>query len=308
MSDSAEVSVVIPVYNGRAFVRNAVESALSQGPVVAEVLVCDDGSTDGTRELVESIDGRVTLVRLPHSGDPSLVRNAGVERASCELVAFLDADDVWLPGKIQAQAAELALRSGVGLVSTNALRQTAPGLVEGLEPLLPPDAGSSGWVLDSLVRDNFIVTSSVLALRRILLDAGLFSANERLPGVEDYDLWLRVACITQVAYLERPWLVYRDWGSSHRAEWSRIETEQGLLRALERVEERFPVASSAHRDAFKARRIAVNRDIAETALALGAYPIARAAARRVAVEQPLERENWRRLARAWLRDGGPAPD
>lgn len=307
MSCAADVSVVIPVYNGRAFISSAVESALAQAPAVAEVLVCDDGSTDGTRELVESIGGRVRLIRLPHSGDPSLVRNAGVERASGELVAFLDADDVWLPGKIEAQVAALAARPGVGLVCANALRQTAPGIVEGLEPLLPPDAGSSGWVLDSLVVNNFIVTSSVLAHRTVLLDAGLFSADEHLPGVEDYDLWLRVACITQVAYLERPWLLYRDWGSSYRAEWSPIETAQGLLRVLERVEERYPGTSTTHRAAFRARRIALNRDIAETALALGAYPIARAAAGRVAVEQPLKRENWRRLTRAWLRGGGPEP-
>jgi len=303
MSTRAQISVVIPVHNGEPFVRNAVASALAQGPLVEEVLVCDDGSTDGTRGLIESLDGPVTLLPLPHTGNPSTVRNAGVERAASALVAFLDADDAWLPGKLEAQVAALAAGPQIGLVCTNALRQSEPGLVEGLRPLLESGAGFSGNVLDELVLSNFIITSSVLVRRQLVLDAGLFSVDEHLPAVEDYDLWLRVACITEVAYLERPWLVYRDWGASYRGEWSYIATARGLLRVLDRVEERFPGTRSAHRTAFRARRTGLNVEIAEAAMALGDASTARAAAWRVVRERPLERDNWRRLARAYSARG-----
>lgn len=299
MSGHAKVSVVIPVYNGEGFIRNAIESAWAQGQVVDEVLVCDDGSTDGTRSLVKSLGGRVTLLAEPHSGNPSVVRNAGVERAACELIAFLDADDIWLPGKIEAQLSALSARPDVGLVCTNALRQTAPGLSEGLHPLLARGAGTSGSVLDRLVVSNFIITSSVLVRRQLLLDAGLFSVEEHLPAIEDYDLWLRVACITQVALFEQPWLVYRDWGPSYRSEWSSIETAKALLRVLDRVEERYPGTRSAHRAAFRTRRTGLNVEIAETAMAVGDASTARAAAWRVVRERPQEPDNWKRLARAY---------
>lgn len=299
MSGHAKVSVVIPVYNGEAFIRNAIESAWAQGPVVDEVLICDDGSTDGTRRLVESLGDRVTLLAEPHSGNPSVVRNAGVERASCELIAFLDADDVWLPGKIEAQLSALSAHPGIGLVSTNALRQTAPGRVEGLHPLLARAAGASGSVLDRLVVGNFIITSSVLVRRQLLLDAGLFCEREHLPGIEDYDLWLRVACIAQVAFLERPWLVYRDWGPNYRSEWSAMETAKGLLRVLDRVEERYPGTRSAHRAAFRTRRAGLNAEIAEAAMAVGDASTARAAAWRVVRERPQAPGTWKRLARAY---------
>lgn len=303
MSALATVSVVIPVYNGEAFIRNAIESALAQGSAVDEVLVCDDGSTDGTRKLVESLGGRVRLVSEPHSGNPSVVRNAGVERATCELVAFLDADDVWLPGKIEAQLSVLSARPGIGLVCTNALRQTAPGVLEGLYPLVARGAGASGNVLDRLLVGNFIITSSVLVRRRLLLDAGLFCVEEHLPAIEDYDLWLRVACITQVAFLEQPWLVYRDWGASYRSEWAAIETAKGIFRVLDRVEERHPGTRSAHRAAFRRRRADLNVQIAAAAMALGDFATARAACWRAVRERPQAPRAWKYLALAYTSRG-----
>jgi glycosyltransferase involved in cell wall biosynthesis len=299
VSGHAGVSVVIPVYNGESFVGNAVESALAQGPAVEEVLVCDDGSTDGTREAVEAMDGPVTLVERPHSGNPSVVRNAGVERAACDLIAFLDADDVWLPGKVEAQLSAFSTSASVGLVCTDALRQTAPGVVEGLAPLLSRISPVSGDVLDELVADNFIITSSVVVRKQLLLDAGLFLVDRHLPAIEDYDLWLRVACITQVVFLERPWLMYRDWGASYRSEWSAVETATGLLGVLDRVEERYPDAGSAHRAAFRKRRARLNVQISAAAMIAGDSSLARSAAWQAVRQRPQTPRAWKYLARAY---------
>lgn len=92
------ISVVIPLYNKEKYLRRAVESALSQGPAVHEVIVVDDGSTDnGPAHLASLGDDRLRLIRQPNGG-VSRARNAGIEAATGEFIAFLDADDAWLPG------------------------------------------------------------------------------------------------------------------------------------------------------------------------------------------------------------------
>ncbi|MCE5190673.1 MAG: glycosyltransferase family 2 protein [Actinomycetia bacterium] len=250
MSVADRVTVVTPVYNGARFIRASVESALAQRPYVDEVFVVDDGSTDDSIAIVASFGDRVSVVALDHTGNPSVARNAGVERSSNDLIAFLDADDIWLPDKIAAQTAVLDARPEVGVVCTNAYRQTFEGQDEGMTPLLRAEFGTSGDVLDDLIVENFVITSSVLARKQSLLDAGMFSASEHLPAVEDYDLWLRVAHEVGFAYLSEPWLIYRDWGASYRGEWSAIQTAEGLLRVLERLDERYPGSGVARASAY----------------------------------------------------------
>ncbi len=298
MGDAARVSVVIPVHNGEAWVTRAIESALAQGEAVAEVLVCDDGSTDGTCDLVEACGGRVSLLRGGHSGNPAVPRNRGIRGAACELIAFLDADDAWLPEKLETQLAVFPAHPGTGLVCTNALRQTDPGTADGLLPLLPPGAGRSGRVLDRLVLSNFVVTSSVLVRRSLLFAAGLFCEDAAL-GAEDYDLWLRVACVAPVAYLERPWVLYRDWGASYRDEWSAAQAREGLLAVLERAEHACRPSRPAERRAFRRRRTRLYADAADAAEARGDLAAARLAALRVALREPGERDNWGRVRRVF---------
>jgi glycosyltransferase involved in cell wall biosynthesis len=108
------VSVVIPVHNGAAFLREAVESALTQDGYETEVVVVDDGSTDQSREVAAAIPG-VRCLAVSHGG-PSSARNAGVEASSGEFLAFLDADDLWPPGKLSIQVSYLRSHPDVGCV------------------------------------------------------------------------------------------------------------------------------------------------------------------------------------------------
>lgn len=107
------VSVVIPTFNAARHIGEAIESALAQGAGVAEVIVADDGSSDRTREIAAAYP--VRLIAMPHEG-VSVTRNNAVAAASGEWIAFLDADDIWLPGKTAAQLAAAVANPQAGLI------------------------------------------------------------------------------------------------------------------------------------------------------------------------------------------------
>ena len=100
----SNISVVIPTWNRADTIEKAVRSALDQIVLPFEILVCDDGSTDGTEQIVKSIgDERVKWIPSPHSGRPALPRNRGIRESKGEWLAFLDSDDAWLPDKLEKQ-------------------------------------------------------------------------------------------------------------------------------------------------------------------------------------------------------------
>lgn len=156
---SAAVSVVIPVYNGERYLAQAIESALGQTHTPQQIIVVDDGSGDGSLEAAQTYAGAVECVSLPHAG-AAVARNEGVSRATAAFVAFLDADDVWEPGKLERQLAAVEavgaaivfthvtefrdppaegtcrLRSMPGLIpSTAMIRKTAFERIGGFDPV-----------------------------------------------------------------------------------------------------------------------------------------------------------------------------
>ncbi len=206
MNPQPSVSVIIPTWNRATQVMAAVESALRQTLVPSEVLVCDDGSTDDTEERVRRLaDPRVRWLPGPRAGRPAIPRNRGIKAARGEWLAFLDSDDAWLPDKLARQFAALRV-SGRRACSTNALR-AAPGRVpagrvyEGSETVLG---------LDRLLVDNPVVCSSALIAKSLVADVEGFPEGERLRAIEDYALWLRVACFTEFDYVAEPHVIYHD--------------------------------------------------------------------------------------------------
>lgn len=266
-SPTPRVTVVIPSYNAEDTIRRALDSVVTQTPYVDEVLVIDDGSDDGTAEIVREYRQSVTLLVEPHRGDPAIPRNIGIQRASNDLIAFLDADDVWLPGKVGAQIAALGVDSAAGLVCTNAFRQTQPEVFEDLAALLPDGMGASGNVLPRLLANNFVITSSVLVFRAVLEEAGPFYSG--LAAAEDYGVWLRAARVCRFVYLEQPWLIYRDCGLSYRREWSPAENARAILDNLDRLEQRFPGTAGRHPREFSERRSELYGIIGGQSLAKG---------------------------------------
>jgi glycosyltransferase involved in cell wall biosynthesis len=160
------------------------------------VLVVDDGSTDATGDVLASYSGLIEVLRLPHSGNPAAVLNAGLRAARGDLVALLDCDDLWLPDKLARQVGVLA-NPDVGFVYGNVCLLSVDG--QRSAPVLRPDQIVNGWLLPTLVRD-MCVHPSTLVIRRGLV--GQVDERERVN--EDFFLLLRLARVARAACLAEP--------------------------------------------------------------------------------------------------------
>lgn len=200
------VSVIIPTWNRSETIEKAILSALKQTISPLEVIVCDDGSTDGTENLVRSIkDTRLRWLSGTHGGRPAIPRNRGISVSRGEWLAFLDSDDEWMEKKLHKQLS-LAKSKRLKAVSSNAYRFT-------------PEKGTQGHLLkwkkeritfDDLLRVNNVVCSSALIHRSCFDQAIGFPETPKLKAIEDYALWLRVATITDFAFNREPLVVYHD--------------------------------------------------------------------------------------------------
>ena len=180
------ITVIIPSYNSVRFIREAIDSVLAQSGISLEILVVDDGSTDETQSVLQAYDDRVRVLTQVRGG-PYRARNLAAEQARGEWLAFLDADDAWLPGKLAAQL-ELA-QGGVDLVYTDRLNFGDISRVKARQSdsVLLHD----GDVFSALLMGNFITLSSVLLRKSTFMDLKGFDILRH--GVQDWDLWLRYA-------------------------------------------------------------------------------------------------------------------
>jgi glycosyltransferase involved in cell wall biosynthesis len=209
---SPEVSVVIPTYNRRAMVREAVASALAQREVEFELIVVDDGSTDGTADELERVAAqangenaehrRMRVVRTANRG-VAAARNTGAALASAPLIALLDSDDLWLPQKLERQVASMRADPQCVISQTEELwlrgeRRVNPGLRHRKR--------GGDIFLDSL-RTCLISPSAVIMRTALLREIGGF--DERMAAAEDYDLWLRILARHQVGLLAETLTVRR---------------------------------------------------------------------------------------------------
>jgi glycosyltransferase involved in cell wall biosynthesis len=221
------VSVVIPTYNSGPLVVEAVGSTLAQTAPPHEVIVVDDGSTDDTAERLARFGDGIRYIPKPNGGVSS-ARNLGVTEATGDAVAFLDADDVWHPRKLELQTRVLAARPELGLLGTRVYDWPAAS-----HPELSLVADPTPVTLDELVQRNSLVTSTVLARTDVLRAAGPFDTT--LQGPEDYDLWLRVARRTAVGVLPVPLTGYRV-GTPNSLSKNAVRMETGLRRILGKLE------------------------------------------------------------------------
>ena len=200
------VTVIIPTWNRAASLRKAIESAIAQTGVSIEILVCDDGSTDGSREVVEAIgDPRVFWINGFHAGYPAVPRNRGIRASRGEWIAFLDSDDEWYPTKLKEQL-EFAVHGSLSAVCSNAVRvDPARGPVGNLISFAGDKLG-----LSDLLYDNRVITSSVLVRREALLSAEGFPEKQGLRIGEDYALWLRLAFSQPFGLINKPLVNYFD--------------------------------------------------------------------------------------------------
>ena len=225
--NSISVSVVVPTYNCAHFVTQAVESVLAQTVRVSEIIVVDDGSNDDTAERLLPFQGQVRYVRQKNAG-VSAARNMGVGLASGAIVAFLDADDVWHPRKIELQLQVFDRHPHLDLIGTRSFDWPTARFPDLIDSSLP----ISNVTWEQLVVRNRLTTSSILVQRKTLLRAGSFDTG--LQGPEDRDLWLRVAERGRIANLELPLTGYRDVPGSVSKQVERCEA--GMVRILQKID------------------------------------------------------------------------
>lgn len=199
------ISVIIATYNAARFLTEAIDSALAQeGGIPTEIVVVDDGSTDGSSELLRRYGERVRSVRQRNAG-PSSARNHGVRLARGRWLAFLDADDVWRPDKLRRQLARAQAQPDepVDLVYSDreSFGEGPAGRLSDVMSL------PEGRIFPMLLLRNFITLSSVLMRRDVFLRVGGFC--EELPGAEDWDLWLRYGSQRAVGVCPEPLVRYR---------------------------------------------------------------------------------------------------
>jgi len=223
------VSVIIPAYNAEAFLVRAIRSVERQTFSDFEIVVVDDGSTDETADTAGGFDG-VRFVRQPHLG-AAAARNRGLEDARGDFVAFLDADDEWLPEKLAHQLAFMErLQSTFSYTDSYIVRGSRRQRYSALayphrgEILVP--------LIDEWLDQAFITMNTVVATRTLLRDVGGFEARIPTASNEDYGLWLKLALRgTRFDYLDEPLaLYYRGHVSDSSNSVAMVERYQLALR------------------------------------------------------------------------------
>ncbi|HET6227332.1 MAG TPA: glycosyltransferase family 2 protein [Bacteroidia bacterium] len=201
------VSVIIPTWNRSKTLLTAVNSALNQTYPILEVLICDDGSTDNSKEIIAAInDTRVKWIDCGRNGRPAIPRNIGIKESKGEWLAFLDSDDEWFVQKIQKQMDALKQHLECLAVSSNADIVDAEGKKRKQFHLID----ASKFTFKDLLNGNFIICSSALIHRSLIEKAGNFPEQKEFKAIEDYLLWLKIAAYTEWAYLKEPLLNYLD--------------------------------------------------------------------------------------------------
>jgi GT2 family glycosyltransferase len=192
------VSVVIPAFNAESSIDAALESVFAQSYPHLEVVVVDDGSSDGTAGRLETWRGRVQVIRQANGG-PGRARNAGIRATSGTLIAFLDADDTWLPGKLDRQVSYFERYPQTGFLHTAALHEREPPHSDSGQGS-PDGDPPRGAFCDLFHTDLDVNTLTVMVPRAVLDRVGLFDERREIH-VEDWDLWLRIASRYPVGYL-----------------------------------------------------------------------------------------------------------
>lgn len=232
------VSVIIPAYNAARWIAETIDSVLVQTFRDFEVIVVDDGSTDETPEIVAKYGNSVRHVRKENGGESS-ARNAGVRAAHGKYVAFVDADDLWLPEKIELQmklftkCPDLAWAYCDALVFDGQTNQVLWKISDTTKPY-------EGDILRPLLLDNFIGSPTPIIRRDVFDVAGYFDESPLIRIGPDWDMWLRIAAKHAIGYVAQPLAKYRWHSSSMTGTTGPQYTFESKLRVIENAVAREP--------------------------------------------------------------------
>lgn len=266
---SPKVSVIIPLYNGEKFISETTESVLAQTYKNMEIIIINDGSTDGSHEKIKPYLNRIKYIYQENKGI-SVARNKAILNSTGEYIAFLDHDDLWKPEKITLQVQYLDQHQDVGFVHTNLSIMRDTKITK--EIFQTEKRNREGDCFNELLLGNFINMLTVMVRRKCLEQVGIFDPDIKV--IQDYDLWLRIAKHFRLGYINKPLAIYRIHDSNISKNKIRLTLEEiklikTMLRlypglrekiGIERIKQRFltlyyEVAYSL----FKMRKLAESR-------------------------------------------------
>lgn len=203
------VGVIIPTYNRKAALLRAIQSVLANAtfprnhqPIDLEIIIVDDGSTDGTRDLAAGAYGamKIQYLHQPNRG-PATARNLGILQTSAEFIAFLDSDDEWLPGKLAVQLQYFEENPDCLICQTEEIWVRHGQRVNPMKK----HKKYGGWIFEKCLPLCVVSPSAVMMRRKFFDDVGLF--DESFLACEDYDLWLRASARFPIGLIEKPYVV-----------------------------------------------------------------------------------------------------
>lgn len=281
----------MPCYNAEHCLERALNSVSAQTYADRHVYAVDDASTDNTLRVLQANADRCSFVSQPHKG-AAAARNQAIRMSASPFLAFLDADDEWLPEKLERQIAVLKNDSDIGLVCSacfvDKVDREHDRVFAGVIP-------RSGKLFATLVRHCFVFTPTVVVRRECLQEAGLF--HESLPVSEDFNLWLRIAARWKIAVLPEPLAITHRHFRSLSATVSTEERLRAGIAALQHVQASCPALSDTERSAL-------HRAFAERLYFYGSHLLSSGAhapsREQLAMALKLQPLHWRALAKLGL--------
>lgn len=241
---SKRVSVVIPVYNREKYIQQTIQSVLDQSYSDVELIVVDDGSTDGSKELIEQFGARLML--LTHEGGRNFGQSASInlalEHITGEYVAILDSDDYWHPNKVESQVRFLEERPELSLVYSNGKVVDENGKT--LHAFYSPDHQKEHTPEAYLLEGYFLLPNNSLMKSSVLRKTGLF--DESLRAAQDYDMGIRVTEVAKFGYLNEQLFYYRRHDESISGKKTLMMWQDGFT-ILAKAQQRYPYPSEVVR-------------------------------------------------------------
>jgi glycosyltransferase involved in cell wall biosynthesis len=232
-----KVSIIIPAYNSEKYIAETLRSVLAQTYKNYEIIVVDDGSSDGTLSIAKSFEPKVKVL-VKANGGPASARNLAIKNSKGDYIAFLDSDDLWVEGKLEEQVAFLDENPEVGLVYGEALMFTE---TQGEKRIGDKIGYTSDPSFRLLLFGDYIPNSTVVIRRICLEKVGLLNESRELIGVEDYEYWMRIAKHFPMAGISRPLAYYRIREGSLMGDGSDINKGLNLsLAAIREIERLYP--------------------------------------------------------------------
>lgn len=228
-----KVSVIIPVYNGEKYIRHAIQSVIDQTYPNLEILVVDDGSIDGTKDVVTNSFPSILYLRQENKG-AAAARNLGIKKSTGEYIAFLDSDDVWLPQKVARQMEAIAKNPAIKISHTN-IKIKVDGQ---MRDTAYPVSHQEGRIFENLLlHTGSVVCSTLLIKKECFEKVGYF--DEELRTAEDVHLFLRLAYYYDFHFLNDP-LTIKVHHDANLTNPNNVYFGFGTLLSLEKIEQLFP--------------------------------------------------------------------